>query len=46
VLVVEDDARQLDSIRQLLAGENINLVGVRTATGRWRACARPPSTAW
>jgi len=32
VLVVEDDARQLDSIRQLLAGENINLVGVRTAT--------------
>jgi CheY-like chemotaxis protein/CHASE3 domain sensor protein len=31
VLVVEDDARQLDSIRQLLAGENINLVGVRTA---------------
>ncbi|MFX6949553.1 hypothetical protein ABTH81_20955, partial [Acinetobacter baumannii] len=30
VLVVEDDARQLDSIRQLLAGENINLVGVRT----------------
>ena len=32
VLVVEDDARQLDSIRQLLAGENINLIGVRTAT--------------
>ncbi|KAF1041865.1 MAG: Autoinducer 2 sensor kinase/phosphatase LuxQ [Herbaspirillum frisingense] len=32
VLVVEDDARQLDSIRQLLGGENINLIGVRTAT--------------
>ncbi|WDZ94943.1 response regulator [Herbaspirillum sp. WKF16] len=31
VLVVEDDVRQLDSIRQLLAGENINLVGVHTA---------------
>ncbi|MCA1324686.1 response regulator [Herbaspirillum sp. alder98] len=31
VLVVEDDARQLDSIRQLLAGENINIVGVNTA---------------
>jgi len=31
VLVVEDDARQLDSIRQLLAGENINIVGVHTA---------------
>lgn len=31
VLVVEDDARQLDSIRQLLGGQNINIVGVRTA---------------
>jgi CheY-like chemotaxis protein/anti-sigma regulatory factor (Ser/Thr protein kinase) len=31
VLVVEDDVRQLDSIRQLLAGENINIVGVHTA---------------
>ena len=31
VLVVEDDARQLDSIRQLLAGENVNIVGAATA---------------
>ncbi|OWY28785.1 response regulator [Herbaspirillum robiniae] len=31
VLVVEDDARQLDSIRQLLAGQNTNIVGVHTA---------------
>jgi CheY-like chemotaxis protein len=31
VLVVEDDARQLDSIRQLLQSEDVEIVGVSTA---------------
>jgi CheY-like chemotaxis protein len=32
LLVVEDDARQRESIRELLAGENVQFVGVATAT--------------
>jgi len=31
VLVVEDDARQRDSIRQLLGNDDVNIVGVETA---------------
>ncbi|UXH80567.1 response regulator [Roseateles amylovorans] len=32
VLVVEDDVRQLDSIRHLLAGDEVHIQGVATAT--------------
>ena len=31
VLVVEDDARQRDSIRQLLGNDDVNIIGVETA---------------
>ena len=47
VLVVEDDARQRESMRQLLGSDDVEIVGVGDARPRrWRSCARRPSTAW
>lgn len=46
VLVVEDDDRQRESMRHLLANGDVEIVGAETAQRALRCCARAPSTAW